>query len=115
MRQAESSKGQRAGGKLPVVKSKHGRRKCANATTVVLFVFCHFFLVSFLALAQTGHAPGPIELLRKGRVEEARKLLMEALHRDPDNEQTNALLGQIAFSRKEYAQAVARFEKSPTV
>jgi predicted Zn-dependent protease len=81
---------------------------CLSCICLLLLTVTHSF-------AQTNPPQDPLELLNKGRVEEARKILIEALRQDPNNEQTNALLGQIAFSRKEYAQAVTRFRKSPSI
>jgi predicted Zn-dependent protease len=83
----------------------------------VIFLECTCLSLLFIvhSFGQASQSQNPVELLNKGRVEEARRVLIEALRRDPNNEQINVLLGQIAFSRKEYVQAVTRFRKSPSV
>ena len=43
---------------------------------------------------------------------EARKILLELAQKDPDNEDLQAILGQIAFSLKEYREAAERFRES---
>src|SRR5712692_2236926 len=50
------------------------------------------------ARPQSNATPNPIELLQKGQVDEAKKILIEALKKDPGNDHINAVLGQIAFS-----------------
>jgi len=62
---------------------------------------------NFLTTAQT--------YLQQGRVDDARKVLLEMLKENSGHAQGNALLGQIAFSREEFQQAVAYFRKSQTV
>jgi tetratricopeptide (TPR) repeat protein len=57
----------------------------------------------------------PIFLLNHGRVEEARKLLLEALRTDPANPHAHALLGEIAFEGKDYAAAAAHFAKGEQI
>lgn len=52
------------------------------------------------------------ELLQTGRLPEARKILLELAQEDPDNEDLQAILGQIAFSLKEYGEAAKRFQES---
>lgn len=73
------------------------------------------FIVGLASMSgQTGDL-NPLELLEQGRVEEARGILLEVLRHDPDNEPANVLMGQIAFDQKDYATAVSRFRKAPTV
>ena len=43
---------------------------------------------------------------------EARRVLLELARKHPDNEDLQAVLGQIAFSLKEYGEAAERFRKS---
>jgi predicted Zn-dependent protease len=74
-----------------------------------------FFIALAAVFAQTGAAPNPLQLLEQGRVEEAQKILLEMLRQDPDNQPANALMGQIAFDRKDYGAAAARFQKAPAV
>ena len=52
------------------------------------------------------------ELLQTGRLPEARKILLKLAQEDPDNEDLQAVLGQIAFSLKEYGEAAKRFQES---
>lgn len=73
-----------------------------------------FVAVALGVSAQSPREKSAIELLEKGRVEQAQQVLLEALKEDPKSQSVNTLLGQIAFSRKDYAQAVARFQKAPS-
>jgi len=71
-------------------------------------------LLLLAALAGTLAAQSPaerraIDLLEKGRVEEATRVLTEALRAEPKSPSINGLLGQIAFSRKDYAAAAKLF------
>ena len=53
--------------------------------------------------------------LQQGRIEEARKILLELLKENPDHQGIHATLGQIAFSRQEFQQAVKHFQKADTI
>src|SRR5690242_2176357 len=77
--------------------------------TVLVAGFCGVVVT----LAQTGGVQHAADLLRKGRVDEAKNLLLECLRDDPQNQAIHGVLGQIAFSRKEFAQAVEHFQKAP--
>ena len=74
------------------------------------------WLLSF-ALAQGQREPRQrvLELLDEGRQEEAREVLLEIVGRQPADQQAQALLGQIAFERKEYREAVGRFARAPSI
>src|SRR5262249_54536394 len=50
-----------------------------------------------------------------GRIEEARKILLELLKENPTHQGIHATLGQIAFSRQEFQQAVKHFQKADTI
>ena len=75
------------------------------------------WLLLWFSLAQGQREPKQrvLELLDKGRQEEAREVLLEMVGRQPADQQAQALLGQIAFGRKEYQEAVARFAKAPSI
>ena len=68
-----------------------------------------------LALAQPVWKQRALELLDRGRVQEARTLLLETLRRESDDEEAQALLGQIAFNLKDYQEAALRFSEAPSV
>ena len=68
-----------------------------------------------LALAQPVWKQRALELLDRGRVQEARTLLLETLGREAGDEEAQALLGQIAFTQKDYPEAALRFSKAPSV
>ena len=68
-----------------------------------------------LALAQPVWKQRALELLDRGRVQEARTLLLETLGRKSGNEDAQALLGQIAFTLRDYPEAALRFSKAPSV
>ncbi len=56
-----------------------------------------------------------LELLDNGHQEKAREILLEIVGRQPADEQSQALLGQIAFDRKDYREAVVRFARAPSI
>ena len=68
-----------------------------------------------LALAQPVWKQRALELLDRGRLQEARTLLLETLGREVQDEEAQALLGQIAFNLKDYREAALRFSKAPSV
>ncbi len=68
-----------------------------------------------LALAQPVWKQRALELLDQGRVQEARTLLLERLGRQDEDEEAQALLGQIAFILKDFQEAVLRYSKAPSV
>jgi len=72
----------------------------------VLFIFFCF------GWSQSSGQKTVSELLQTGRLPEARKILLELAQKDPGNEDLQAVLGQIAFSLKEYGEAAERFRKS---
>ena len=72
-------------------------------------------LFAGLVLGQTDHFQAAAKLLEKGRVEEARRLLLDLLSQNPGAEPIEAFLGQIAFSQKDYAEAASRFRRAPGV
>ena len=72
----------------------------------VLFIFFCF------GWSQSSGQKTVSELLQTGRLPEARKILLELAQKDPDNEDLQAVLGQIAFNLKEYGEAAERFRKS---
>lgn len=51
-------------------------------------------------------------LLEAGRELEARQLLLEIVRKRPNEQEPNLLLGQIAFSRKEFDRAVLYYKKA---
>ena len=71
----------------------------------VLFIFFCF------GWSQSSGQKTVSELLQTGRFPEARKILLELARKDPDNEDLQAVLGQIAFSLKEYGEAAKRFRE----
>ena len=73
--------------------------------TVLFFFFC-------FGWSQSSGQKTVSELLQTGRLPEARKILLELAQKDPDNQDLQAILGQIAFSLKEYGEAAERFRKS---
>src|ERR1044071_3676475 len=77
--------------------------------TVLVAGFCGVVIT----LAQTGSVQQAADLLRKGRVDEAKNLLLECLREDPHNQAIHGVLGQIAFSQTEFAEAVEHFQKAP--
>ena len=77
-----------------------------------LVVACLVLLSARFAFGQAEQFRRAIELLEGGRDDEAHELLNEAIRRYPSAEPFHALLGQIAFTRKDYAQAAERFQQS---
>ncbi len=76
-------------------------------------VFACLVLISTRsAFGQAEQFRRAIELLEGGRDDEARELLNEAVRRHPNAEPFHALLGQIAFTRNDYAQAAEHFQQS---
>ena len=71
-----------------------------------------FFLFFCFGWSQSPWQKTVSELLQTGRLPEARKILLELAQEDPDNEDLQAILGQIAFSLKEYGEAAKRFQES---
>lgn len=53
--------------------------------------------------------------LQNGRVEQARKILQKVVGQNPSQQSAQALLGQIAFSQRQFKEAVERFAKAPAV
>ena len=72
-------------------------------------------LFAGLVLGQTDPFQTAAKLLETGRVEEARKLLLDLLSQNPGAEPIEGFLGQIAFSQKNYAEAASRFRKAPSI
>lgn len=72
----------------------------------VLFIFFCF------GWSQSSGQETVSELLQTGRLPEARKVLLELAQKDPDNQDIQVILGQIAFSLKEYGEAAERFRES---
>ena len=77
-----------------------------------LVLACLVLLSARFAFGQAEQFQRAIELLEGGRDDEAHELLKEAIRRYPNAEPFHALLGQIAFTRKDYAQAAERFQQS---
>ena len=76
-------------------------------------MLAYLVLVSVqLAFGQAEQFRRAIELLEGGRNDEAHELLTEAIRRFPSAEPFHSLLGQIAFTRKDYAKAVEHFQQS---
>ena len=71
-----------------------------------------FFLFFCFGWSQSPWQKTVSELLQTGRLPEARKILLKLAQEDPDNEDLQAILGQIAFSLKEYGEAAKRFQES---
>ncbi|MDE2925722.1 MAG: tetratricopeptide repeat protein [Acidobacteriota bacterium] len=83
------------------------RPRLSHLTRIpVLFIFFCF------GWSQSSGQKTVSELLQTGRLPEARKILLELAQEDPDNEDLQAVLGQIAFSLKEYGEAAKRFRES---
>ena len=81
-----------------------------------LFVGAPGWLILFsLALAQPVWKQRALELLDRGRVQEARALLLETLGREAGDEEAQALLGQIAFNLKDFQEAALRYSQAPSV
>ena len=72
-------------------------------------------LFAGLVWGQTDPFQTAAKLLETGRVEEARKLLLDLLSQNPGAEPIEGFLGQIAFSQKNYAEAASRFRKAPSI
>ena len=83
-----------------------GPRWSHLARSTVLFIFFCF------GWSQSSGQKTVSELLQTGRLPEARKILLERAQKDPDNEDLQAVLGQIAFRLKEYGEAAERFQES---
>ena len=74
------------------------------------------WLLSFsLAPAQPAWKQQALELLNGGHDLQARRVLLEVVRQSPGEEEAQALLGQVAFNRKEYQEAAARFAKAPSI
>ena len=86
--------------------SPAGPRWSHPARITVLFTFFCF------GWSQSSGQKTVSELLQTGRLQEARKILLELAQKDPGNEDLQAVLGQIAFSLKEYGEAAERFRGS---
>lgn len=84
-------------------------------SSVRLLRYLVFLALFGLGLAQAAWQETALELLRNGRDDEARQLLLQVVDRDPVNEEAHALLGQIAFDQKQYQEATTHFAKSPSV
>ena len=83
------------------------RSRLSHLTRIpVLFIFFCF------GWSQSSGQKTVSELLQTGQLPEARKILLELAQKDPDNKDLQAILGQIAFSLKEYGEAAERFRKS---
>ena len=80
---------------------------CLARGTVILALLC-------FGWAQSSWQKSVSELLEKGRLQEARKILLKLVQEDPGNQDLQAILGQIAFNLKEYSEAAERFGKSPS-
>ena len=83
----------------------------------VLWLLGSCLLLAFAGsvFAQTDPFRTASKLLEDGKVEEARKLLLNLLSQNPGAEPIEAFLGQIAFSQKDYAEAASRFGKAPSI
>ena len=75
--------------------------------TVILAFLC-------FGWAQSSWQKSVSELLEKGQLQEARRILLKLVLEDPGNQDLQAILGQIAFSLKEYGEAAERFGKCPS-
>lgn len=73
-----------------------------------------FLLLPSLFLGQSNRMATAQSYLQQGRVEEARKILLELLRENPNHQGIHATLGQIAFSRQEFQEAVGHFRKADT-
>lgn len=79
--------------------------------TVRISLLCALSVIP--ALCQTPREKAAIDLLQKGRTEEARTILLGLAKENPKNEPVNALLGQIAFGRNQWSEAAERFRVAP--
>jgi len=64
----------------------------------------------------TGQTPREREaltLLQSGRVDQAQRVLSELVKENPQNQPVHALLGQIAFGKHDYSNAISHFQKAP--
>ena len=68
-----------------------------------------------MVLGQSSRMETAQSYLQQGRIEEARKILLELIKENPNHQGIHATLGQIAFSRQEFQQAVEHFRKADTV
>ena len=84
---------------------------------VAVSIMCCWFLLATSALAsgQPSWRERTLKLLQEGQDEEARRILIEVARRDPRNQDAHALLGQIAFDKKDYREAAIQFAKAPLV
>ena len=69
------------------------------------------FLLPTLLLGQSTRMATAQSYLQQGRIEEARKVLLELLQESPNHQVIRAMLGQIAFSRKSFSKQLSIFEK----
>jgi len=74
-----------------------------------------FLLLPALVWGQSNRMTIAQSYLQQGRVDEARKIFLELLRENPNHQGIHATLGQIAFSRQEFRQAIEHFRKAETV
>jgi predicted Zn-dependent protease len=74
-----------------------------------------FLLLQAMLFGQSDRIATAQSFLQQGRIEEARKILLEQLRETPNHQVLHAMLGQIAFSRQEFQQAVEHFRKADNV
>jgi predicted Zn-dependent protease len=74
-----------------------------------------FLLLQAMLFGQLDRIATARSYLQQGRIEEARKILLEQLRETPNHQVLHAMLGQIAFSRLEFQQAVEHFRKADNV
>lgn len=67
------------------------------------------------SLVQSDRMARAQSYLQQGKIEQARRLLLRVVEQHPEEQPAQAMLGQIAFSRREFQQAAAYFRKAPAV
>jgi len=67
------------------------------------------------AICQSDRMTAAQSHLQAGRVEQARKILIEIVGQNPGQQSAQALLGQIAFSRQQFGEAADYFAKAPAI
>ena len=91
------------------------RRSRSNLSLTILRLAGAFLLLQVMLFGQLDRMTTAQSYLQQGRIEEARKILLELLRETPNHQVLHAMLGQIAFSRQEFQQAVEHFRRADNV
>ena len=89
--------------------------KSRFGVSTILHLAGTFLLLQAISFSQADRMSTAQSYLQQGRIEEARKVLLQLLRETPNHQGIHATLGQIAFSQQEFQQAVEHFRKADTV